>query len=346
MNTQELLDFTRQLASLIRADIRLINCLHLMKIGSCPSQSKWLDSVIEHLNQGLSFSESLRQSNSKLSSYYCGLIEMGESSGTLSTILNQLALNIERQSQIERKVQKALTYPLFVMTLSISILIGMLLWIVPTFEQVFTQLNSELPLPTRILLNLSQWLTDYAFVCFLIFSTLLFAILISLRRSFQLQVWLDFFMLRCPFFRKISRVLYLSRWCSMMHLLSHSGTPLLDALRLTGYSSGHWAIHHLSVRVLLHLTHGHSIFQALKFADPKNTLFDSTCLQMIHIGESSGNLNEMLRYLTIHYEESFDQHITQITDLLEPILISFMGLLIGSMVVALYLPLFKLGELN
>jgi type II secretory pathway component PulF len=346
MTQKELLFFTNHLATLLNAGISLPDALNMMDHGTNKKACLWLNKIIKHLQQGESFSNSLEKSNSSFDKYYCGLVEIGEKTGQLSSSFRHLATSLENQAKLQSKIQNALTYPIAVISVVLLVILGMLIWVIPTFENVFQQLHAELPLPTQIVLNFSRMMTEY-YLYFLLFFTLISSTLIAMwRLSVAFQKIMDHLFIHLPLISHLLRLSYISKWCSMVNTLQKSGVPLLETIRLTAHCSNQWVIHRISVNAHHHLSHGHSIYLALTLADPKNILFDKTTLQILHIGESSGRLSQMLTFLVDNSEKELDRMISNVMELLEPILISFLGLMVGAMVIALYLPLFKIGEIT
>lgn len=347
MNSKkQVLFFTTHLATLLHAGISLPDALQMIYASSSKKEQIWLGQLLVHLRQGINFSESLALSDPCFDKYYCGLIEIGEKTGQLSTILCQLASSLESQANLQAKIQKALTYPLAVIAIAFLVLLGMLIWVIPTFENVFLQLNADLPLPTKLVLYLARKVSSYYLwvIGVLMFLGLLCVSLWNQSISFQRLV--DEIIIKLPFFNKLIRLSYISKWCSVVTTLQQSGVPLLETIRLTANCCNQWSIYHLCLNTYYHLAKGQTIHQSLTLTDPKNILFDKTSLQMIHVGESAGKLNEMLKFLGAQKEKELDQAIGKLMELLEPALITALGLLIGAMVIALYLPLFKIGEIT
>lgn len=347
MNSKkEILFFTTHLATLLQAGISLPDALQMIYSSASKKEQAWLEKLLTYLRQGMNFSESLALSQPCFDNYYCGLIEIGEKSGQLAPILCQLALSLERQANLQAKIQKALTYPVAVIAIAFFVLLGMLIWVIPTFENVFLQLNAELPLPTKLVLYFARAVSAYYLWAIGLFIFLGFVCALLWHQSITFQRIVDETMIKLPFLNKLLRLSYITKWCSVVTTLQLSGVPLLETVRLTANCCNQWSIYHLCVNVYHHLAKGQTIHQSLVLTDSKNILFDKTSLQMIHVGESAGKLNEMLKFLGEQKEKELDQTIGKLMELLEPALITVLGLLIGAMVIALYLPLFKIGEIT
>lgn len=345
-NRKQLLFFTNQLAMLLEAGISLTDALIMMRTSSKKKDLAYLDKLIKLLQQGKNLSESLSLASPFFDQYYCGLIAVGERTGRLASILSNLSISLENQLNLQAKIQKALTYPLAVISIAIIVLLGMLTWVIPTFENVFIQLNADLPIPTQIILSISRYVSNYflwwigAFVCMGLSFVILW------HQSISFQRFVDKTIIHIPFLRHFLRLNHIAKWCATVTMLQDSGVPLLETIRLTASCCNHWFIHDVCVNTYHQLSKGQTIHQSLRITDPKNILFDKTSLQMIHIGESSGKLSNMLQFLETQKEKELDQAIEKLMELLEPALITILGLLIGSMLIALYLPLFKIGEIT
>lgn len=345
-NRKQLLFFTNHLAILLQAGISLSDSLQMIYSTASTKEQVWLGKLLSSLRQGRNLSESLALSNPLFDKYYCGLIEIGEKSGQLALTLSSLSVSLENQANLQAKIQKALTYPVAVIAIAFMVLLGMLTWVIPTFENVFLQLNAQLPLATQLVLNIARYVSTH-YIWILGFCILLVLIYLFLwHQSIWFQRLVDQAILKIPFFSHFLRLNYMAKWCSMVTTLQESGVPLLETIRLTANCSNQWSIHHICVNTYHHLAKGQSIHQSLALTDPKNSLFDKTSLQMIHVGESSGKLIEMLSFLGKQKEKELDLAVGKFMELLEPALITFLGLLIGAMVIALYLPLFKIGEIT
>lgn len=346
MNQKQLLFFTNHLATLLNAGISLPDSLQMIDKGANKKDYLWLNKMIKLLQQGESFSRSLEKSNPSFDKYYCGLVEIGEKTGQLASSFHHLAASLDSQAKLQAKIQNALTYPIAVISVALLVILGMLIWVIPTFENVFQQLHAELPFPTKIILNASRMISEHYLYFVFIFTFFISALVASWRLSVSFQKYMDHLLIHIPFLSHLLKLNYISKWCSMVNTLQKSGVPLLETIRLTAHCSNQWVIHEISVNAYHHLTHGHSIYHALTLADPKNILFDKTTLQILHIGESSGRLSHMLTFVVENNEKELDRMIGTVMQLLEPVLISFLGIIVGAMVIALYLPLFKIGEIT
>ncbi len=345
MNTTQQQFFTLQLSTLLEAGVPLLQCLEMIRSGFPTKKSHWLDSILQELNEGIPFSTSLRNSPEGFDAFYCGLIEVGEHSGTLCFVLEKISNELSSQETTKAKVKKAFTYPTCILFLSLFMVSAMLIWIVPTFETVFNGFNAQLPKPTQMILNLSRMARYYS----LHFLLLVFLIFISFLSfwsfSINFQKWVDRIFLSIPFFGKLTRFATIARWSTTVASLQEAGLPLIDSIRISARCTDDWIIHDFSAQIYNYLIKGFSVHDALKLSDPSKIFFSTNTLQLIKVGEDSGELVRMLYFLASHHVKKLDASLSVLLEMLEPLLVGFIGLIVGGMVISLYLPLFKLGEI-
>lgn len=347
MNLSKQQIFTTQLVTLLDAGVPLVPALQMIRepLHQSKVSLHWLDPIIEGLHQGQSFSNCLRASKEGFDAFYCGLVEIGEMSGMLHPLLSKIAQDLKKSEQIQGQLKKALTYPLCVLLISFFLLIAMLIWVIPSFEQVFAGFNASLPPLTNFLLQLSKYVQDYFFLgLFLIFSLLSSAFFVWWR-MIQVQKFIDRFLLRIPIIGSLIQHALLARWATTIFILQESGTPLLKAIRISARCSNHWFLHDVSVEIYRLLVKGQAVHASILLADSKQLLFKKETLQLLKVGEDSGGLVKMLQYLANFHERQLTEQLDVLMEMIEPALVVIMGLLVGGMVIALYLPLFKLGEI-
>ena len=338
--------FTAQLSALLGAGTPLVQALRLLLCTSSVKNKPWINLLINEINRGNAFSEALKISKQNFDGFYCGMIEVGERTGNLPRLLNRISIHLESSARLSAKIKKALAYPSAVLMIAITIIVSMLIWVIPTFESVFANFNSELPLPTAIVINASNFIRQYIGGVFICMITSIFLLMFIWNHSVQFQKLIDKIMLKIPFMGKIKRSALIAKWALTVESLQESGTPLLQAIRICARCSDQWALHETSAVMYQYLSRGFSIHEAALFANNEYCVFDSLSLQLIRVGEESGALPEMLTYLSKHHEKEVDDAIGILLELLEPILVAVLGLVVGGMVIALYLPLFKLGQLT
>ena len=346
MNHTNLINFTTQLSALLRAGVSLFNALRLIESNASKNDLSIIAKIIQLIQLGQPLSKALCAADKKFDGIYCGLIEVGEYSGTLPEILEYIKNYLEKQAALQNKLRKALTYPVLVILIAMSLVGGMFAWIIPTFESVFTNANLELPSATAFLLQASTLFSKYGGLALLSFGGSVVILLFFWEKNLRFQQWIDQVILKIPLFGTISQLALISQWSMVMEILLRSGIPLLKAIQISGKTSNHWALHDTNVSLFNSLSKGLSLHQAAKIAQHKYQLFTPICLQLFQTGEQTGSLTEMIGHLTQHHQQALDQKIDVLLEMLEPILISILGIIIGGMVISLYLPLFQLGQLS
>ena len=343
MKSRDRHHFTAQLSAILNAGVPLSQALSMIE-----SEMKWpwLILLIQKIHQGDSFALALKQSNQGFDAYYCGMIEIGEKTGQLSKIIHEIFIYLESADRLREKIRKALIYPCTVIAISISIIIGMLTWVIPTFENVFNNFNTQLPLPTLIVINSSNFLKSNLILIALICVVFLMLWALSWNFFISAQKLFDSTCLKMPIFGGLLQSNLIAKWALAINSLQQSGIPLLDAIRISARGSNHWSMHDFSVLMYQHLLQWHSIYTSALNANHHYPIFDRLTLQFIRVGESAGTFRTMLSFLAQHHEKNVDKKINIFLELLEPLLITFLGIVIGGMVIALYLPLFQLGQLT
>ncbi len=339
--------FTTQLVTLLDAGVPLVPALQMMRepMNRTNSTHHWLDPMIDGLHQGQSFSTCLRNSKEGFDAFYCGLVEIGELSGQLHPLLCKISEDLKKSQEIQGQLKKALTYPICVLLICFGLLIAMLIWVIPSFEQVFAGFNADLPPLTSFLLQLSRYVQESLFLGLFLMLALLCLAYFLWWRFLLLQKFVDRCLLRLPLMGKLIRHALLARWATTIFILQESGTPLLKAIRISARCSNHWYLHDVSVELYRLLLQGQAIHESALSADHQQLLFKRETLQLLKVGEDSGGLVKMLQYLANYHERQLTEQLDVLMEMIEPALVVIMGLLVGGMVVALYLPLFKLGEI-
>ncbi len=341
----EQLHFAQQLLTLLQAGLPLLNAIELL-IQSAPSSWKiWLEDLRTLLQKGNSFSFCLSAQGGKFSPEFCNLIRVSERSGDLSLALRTISQQLEAQIELRRKVQQSLTYPAITLATSFLLVLVMMIWVVPVFKEVFGHFQAELPAPTRVLITISTGIQNYFLEILLSIFMMTASFAYTWLKSSALQKSCDTLLLRIPFFGNLFRLATLSHWCRTLGHLLETGLPLPDALRVTAQSSNHWVSHDFSAEIFKHLTRGWPLGESLKRADPKSHLLDVETLLLLHIGAESGALAEMLNKRATTLGSQLSSQLNALSQSLEPALILFVGAIIGSLVIILYLPIFNLGQI-
>ncbi len=337
--------FAQQLLTLLNAGLPLLNAIELLTESAPNSWVHWLHNLRDLLRKGNGFSQSLRMQENKFSAEFINLIRVSERSGDLTLALQTICQQLKDQIELKRKVQQSLAYPLITLTTSFLLVVVMMIWVVPIFNDVFSQFQAELPAPTRALIAVSTAFQHFYLeiaLCMLIsISIFVFAWL----KSPYLQKRCDRLSLRIPILGNLFRLATLTHWCRTLGHLLNSGLPLPDALRVTAQSSNHWLSHDLSAEIFKQLTRGWPFGDALARVDPSHRLFDIETLQLLRIGSESGSLAEMLCKRSDILGAQLSNQLNTLSQTLEPVLILLVGLIIGGIVIVLYLPIFNLGQI-
>ena len=348
VNHRQLCDFTQQLATLIGAGVPLLQSLETVHRSM---QSQPLAPVIHQLHQsvsrGLSFQAAL-QSTGVFDQVYCQMVAAGELAGTLDDMLNRLAIQADKQQQLIRKLKGALIYPLAVLLIAAAVVAVILVWVVPVFQSIFDSFGAQLPLPTRMILNLSSALMHWGLPVSAVLLILTYGLKQQYQRRTQWQWRLAIWSLRLPVVAGLIRSANLAMWTRCLAMLCQSGIALLDALEvLAGVCNNRvYAMSCLEIRAsVLRGTSLATSMDTLSNADmEQQRLFPSLLIQMIDIGEQSGTLIHLLAKAADAQEALFEQQVMGLTQLIEPLLVVVLGGVVGGLVIALYLPVFQLGQ--
>jgi len=345
LSKQDQLHFAQQLLTLLQAGLALLNAIELIHQTAPKPWQPWLKNIHSQLKNGHSLSECLRFDSKRFSMEFINLISVSERTGDIELALATICQQLEAQIELRRKVQQALAYPLITLTTSLALIIIMMIWVVPVFKDVFAHFQADLPKPTQFLIQISSLLEHYfleiIFSLFLCISIFYFGWIKSVR----LQKQCDKLSFHLPILGQLFRLATLTYWCRTLGHLISSGLSLPDALRVTAQSSNHWLSHDFSAEVFKQLTRGWPLGEALIRADPKHALFDIETLQLLRIAAESGSLDDMLRKRANILGSELSNRLNTLSQTLEPLLIMIVGIIIGSLVIILYLPIFNLGQI-
>ncbi|MFD2642083.1 type II secretion system F family protein [Pseudomonas japonica] len=341
INAAQLTQLSRHLATLFQAGIPLLHGLDIIADGSRhPRMLHLLDALKRDISAGNSLAEALRKHPRYFDTLYCNLVAVGEASGRLDTLLDQLATYQEKRATLRARMRKAMIYPLLVLMVGLGVSSLLLLQVVPQFEVLFAGMGSELPAFTRMVIGLADWLS--AHVLALSLSLLLAAM--GVRQAFRhnplFHLWLLRLGHRLPVMGTLLRHAAMARFARTLHTCFAAGIPLAEALLPVARACGD-ALYEQAIRRLRQdLGNGLALSTAMR----ANPLFPNLCVQMCGIGETSGTLDDMLNRIANHHEQAIDQLMENLASLLEPVIVLVLGLLVGSLVIAMYLPIFQLGD--
>lgn len=339
------LQFAQQLLALMQAGLPLLNAVSLLSQSSAPSWQDWLSNLCDQLQKGNSLSQSLKSQGERFSIEFINLIRVSERSGQLILALKTICEQLQAQIELRQKIQQSLAYPAITLGTSFLLVAVMLIWVVPVFKEVFGHFQAELPAPTQALIAISD-VIENAYIAILIATlTAISALIVTWKKSLRMQKYCDRLTFKIPFIGNLFRLATLTYWCRTLGHLLHSGLPLPDALRVTAQSSNHWLSHDLSADIFKQLTRGWPLGAALKRADPNHLLFDIETWHLLQIGAESGSLAQMLQKRADILGAQLEYSLNTLSHSIEPFFIIFVGLLIGSLVIILYLPIFNLGQI-
>ncbi|MFJ4348256.1 type II secretion system F family protein [Pseudomonas sp. NPDC089401] len=334
--------FSRQLATLLKAGVPLLQAFEVMGRSGCSAgQAALLDRLKQDVASGLGLADALQRHPAWFDGLYCNLIRVGEQSGTLDRQLEQLAGMLEQRQQLRKRVRKAMLYPLLLLLTGLGVSAVLLLEVIPRFESLFAGFDAALPAFTQWVIDLSTGLGRSAPLLLITGLVLGVAITRLYRKHAPARLWISRQALRLPVFGKLLSQAALARFARTLGTSYAAGVPLLDALTTVAKATGG----DLHEQAILRLRQGMANGQALNQAMALEPLFPPLLVQLTAIGESSGTLDQMLEKSASHYEEQVSQTLDQLTSLLEPAIVLVLGLLVGGLVVAMYLPIFQLGSL-
>ncbi len=342
VSSKELTQFTSQLAILMDAGLPIVRSLKVLESQMNPSTLKNITgAVAEDVEQGSSLSDAMAKHPKAFDDLYVNMIKAGEAGGVLDTILNRLAEFMEKAEALKRKVIAASIYPIAVICFAVIIVTGIMIWIIPQFKNVFDKMEAgAMPLPTRLLIDTSNWVASWGWIVILLTPVLIYIGLKLLRSNRWGRYFLDNLKLNMPLFGPIMRKSVTARFCRTFGTLTASGVPILEALGIVKGAIGNEVVKQSVQDVHDSIREGENIAEPLAATG----VFDDIVINMIDVGEETGELDKMLIKIADTYEDEVDTAVEGLMSLLEPILIIGMGLLIGFIVVALFLPLVDLVQ--
>ncbi len=338
---QHLPGFTRQLGAMLAAGMPIVSCLRALEEQT---DHKAFKAVILQmrgcLEGGQSLSEALRQYPTLFEDLYCNMVGGGEKSGDLAETLARLASFLEASAKLRRKVKSAMMYPTIVLLMSIAISIGLVLFVVPVFGDMFKDFDAELPLPTQFLLDLSGLLRRNTLYLVGIVGVLIFAFRKWKKTEAGAYAW-DRFLLQLPVFGKMNRYVASARFARMLSQMTRSGVPILSALKIVAGSTGNRVAGRIVERASEAVEKGDPLSAGLL----DQNVYPIALVRMLQAGEKTGSINEMMDNIADYYEDEVDTLVSGLTSLLEPLLMVFLGVIIGGVVICMFLPIFKMGEI-
>ncbi len=332
--------FTRQLATMMKAGVPLLQSFDIVARGSTnPRMTKLLTDIRSDVETGTSLSSAFRKHPLHFDALYCNLVEAGEAGGILEALLDRLAIYQEKTLAIKSKIKSALMYPVAVIVVAFVVLTVIMIFVIPSFEDVFKSFGGELPAPTQAVIWMSKFFVQWWWAIFGLVGGGIYFFFESWRRSEKMQMTMDRLLLKMPIFGDLINKSVIARWTRTLSTMFAAGVPLVEALDSVGGAAGNAVYHQATEQIQKDVSTG----SALTTAMTTTGIFPNMVLQMTAIGEESGSLDHMLAKAAEFYEEEVDEMVKGLSSLMEPFIIVILGTLIGGIVVAMYLPIFKLG---
>lgn len=332
--------FTRQLATMLKAGIPLLQSFDILAQGQAKeSMSSLVLAIRKDVETGTSLNTAFRKYPLLFNHLYCNLVAAGEQAGILDQLLERLATYHEKTISIKHKIRTAIVYPSAILAVAFGVTTVIMIWVIPAFKEVFSNFGADLPAPTMVVIAVSDFVVQHGVVLFGALAAAVYYFFHTWKRSRKMQARMDKLMLRLPVFGMIFRKAVWSRWTRTLATMFSAGIPLVDSLESVGAASGNIVYEEATGHIRNAVHTGSSLTVAMENTE----LFPNLVTQMVSIGEESGSLDQMLNKVADFYESEVDEAVTAMSSLMEPFIIVILGILIGGLVVALYLPIFKLG---
>jgi len=332
--------FTRQLATMMKSGVPLLQAFDIVGRGHAnPAVAKLLLDIKADVETGSSLSQAFRKYPLYFDALYCNLVAAGEQAGILDTLLERLATYKEKILAIKSKIKSALFYPISIIVVAFVITAVIMIFVIPAFKEVFKSFGADLPAPTLLVMAISDFFVAYWWAIFGIIFGGFYAFFEAWKRSEKVQMAMDRLLLRLPIFGDIIRKAVIARWSRTLSTMFAAGVPLVESLDSVGGAAGNYVYKAATKQIQGEVSTGTSLTNAMTNVN----LFPNMVTQMVAIGEESGALDSMLSKVADFFEQEVDDAVEAMSSLMEPIIMVVLGTLIGGMVVAMYLPIFKLG---
>lgn len=333
--------FTRQLATMMKAGVPLLQAFDIVGKGNAnPSVAKLLNDIRMDVETGTALNAAFRKFPMYFDNLYCNLVEAGEAAGILDQLLDRLAVYMEKTEAIKSKIKSALMYPISVVVVAFVVVVVIMIFVIPAFKQVFSSFGADLPAPTLFVIAMSEFFVAYWWLIFGGIGGGVYFFMQAWKRNEKVQMFMDRVLLRIPVFGPLVEKSVIARWTRTLSTMFAAGVPLVEALDSVGGASGNSVYLQATEKIQREVSTGTSLTAAMANAN----IFPNMVLQMCAIGEESGSIDHMLGKAADFYEAEVDDMVAGLSSLMEPIIIVFLGGLIGGIVVSMYLPIFKLGQ--
>ncbi|MBW6509359.1 MAG: type II secretion system F family protein [Desulfuromonadales bacterium] len=339
ITTKDIVVFTRQFATMIDAGLPLVQCLDILS-NQQPNKTfkDVLLKVKADVESGSTFADALRKHPKAFNELYVNLVAAGEVGGILDTILNRLAVYIEKALKLKKKVKSAMTYPTTIVGIAVVVIAVILIFVIPAFEKIFADFGGALPAPTQIVINLSNLIQNY----FIIILVLLFLAIFIIKKIYATDKGrraFDRWALKLPVFGMLIRKVAVAKFARTMSTMISSGVPILDGLDIVAKTAGNRTVEDAIKQVRISISEGRTIAEPLK----ESGVFPPMVCQMIEVGEQAGALDTMLSKIADFYDDEVDDAVNNLTAMMEPLLMLFLGTTVGGLVIAMYLPIFQMA---
>ncbi|MFG6416184.1 type II secretion system F family protein [Roseateles sp. DC23W] len=333
--------FTRQLATMMRAGVPLLQSFDIVARGATnPRLTRLLNDIRQDVETGTSLSSAFRKHPIYFDALYCNLVEAGEAGGILEALLDRLAIYQEKTVALKNKIKSALTYPIAVMVVAFIVVAVIMIFVVPSFKDVFQSFGADLPAPTLMVIAMSEFFVAWWWAIAIVVGGGGYFFIQSWKRSVAMQKRMDRLLLKIPVFGDLLYKSAVARWTRTLSTMFAAGVPLVEALDSVGGASGNAVFQEATEQIQRDVSTGSALTTSMQTTG----IFPTMVLQMASIGEESGSLDHMLAKAAEFYEDEVDEAVKGLSALMEPFIIVFLGGLIGGIVVAMYMPIFKLGQ--
>ena len=341
VTTKDISLATRQLATMIDAGLPIVQCLDILAQQSDSKLlCKTISTVKKDVEGGSTLADALRKHPKIFDDLYVNMVEAGEAGGILNTILNRVALFIEKANRLKKKVKGAMIYPCAIVCVAVIVVAVLMIFVIPVFAELYGGMGKALPMPTQVCIDISNWFVAYWYVLMAVVVGATMAISFYYKTPAG-RMKIDSLLLRMPIIGDLLRKVAVARFSQNMSLLLSSGVPILDGLAITGKTAGNKVVEKAILDSRVSISQGKTVAEPLR--DSK--IFPPLVCQMVAVGESTGGLDTMLKKVAELYEEEVDDAVNNLTAMMEPMIMVVLGVILGGLVIAMYLPIFQMGSL-
>ncbi len=333
--------FTRQLATMMKSGVPLLQAFDIVGKGhSNKAVAKLLMDIKAEVETGSNLADAFRKYPLYFDALFCNLVGAGEAAGILDTLLDRLATYKEKIQAIKGKIKSALFYPISIIVVAFVITAVIMIFVVPAFKDLFEGFGADLPAPTLVVMSISDFFVDYWWAIFGGVGGGIYGFLYAWKRSVSMQKVMDKIALKLPIFGDVIRKATIARWARTLSTMFAAGVPLVESLDSVAGAAGNYVYYEATKKIQLEVSTGNSLMASMT----ESNVFPNMVIQMVAIGEESGSLDSMLSKIADFYEAEVDDAVDALSSLMEPMIMVVLGTLIGGMVVAMYLPIFKMGQ--